>query len=86
MFMQRRGSERTLERAQPIADALREIGHPLPQVAIKWTLAHPAVTSPIIGVRTMEQLDTLLNGWDDWTLSPEEKAHLDAVSAPPPLN
>jgi hypothetical protein len=34
----------------------------------------------------MEQLDGFLNGWDDWELSPEAKARLDAASAPPPLN
>lgn len=85
-FMANRGSEHNLERAQAIAEVLKEIDHPLVQTAVKWTLAHPAVTSPIIGARSMEQLDSFLNGWDDWELSPEEKTRLDAASAPPPLN
>ena len=33
-------------------------------LAIAFTLAHPAVTSAIIGPRTLEQLDDLLAGVD----------------------
>lgn len=33
-----------------------EIGHPPAEVALAWLLAQPAVTAPIIGPRTMEQL------------------------------
>lgn len=86
MFMQRRGSEPVLERAQGIAGVLKELDRPLVQSAIKWTLTHPAVTSPIIGVRNVEQLDLILNGWDDWELSPEEKTRLDDASAPSPYS
>ena len=41
---------------------LDEKGVPMSQFAIAWTLQHPGVTSPIIGPRTMEQLeDNLLS-------------------------
>ncbi|MBN1868018.1 aldo/keto reductase [Candidatus Sumerlaeota bacterium] len=33
-----------------------ELGHRPAHVALAWLLAHPAITSPIIGPRTMEQL------------------------------
>ncbi len=33
-----------------------ELGHAPADVALAWTLAHPAVTAPIIGPRTMDQL------------------------------
>ncbi|WP_306326278.1 aldo/keto reductase [Streptomyces venezuelae] len=39
-----------------------EIGCSLPELAIAFAAAHPAVTSVIIGPRTMEQLDGLLKG------------------------
>ncbi|BCB91193.1 aldo/keto reductase [Phytohabitans suffuscus] len=39
-----------------------EIGRPLPELAVAFAAAHPAVTSVIIGPRTMEQLDGLLKG------------------------
>jgi aryl-alcohol dehydrogenase-like predicted oxidoreductase len=34
----------------------RELGHEPANVALAWTLANPAITAPIIGPRTMEQL------------------------------
>ncbi|MET8067979.1 aldo/keto reductase, partial [Micromonospora sp. NPDC005313] len=39
-----------------------EVGCTLPQLAVAFTAAHPAVTSTIIGPRTMDQLDALLAG------------------------
>ena len=38
------------------------IGCSLPQLAVAFTVAHPAVTSVIIGPRTMEQRTALLDG------------------------
>lgn len=37
----------------------REMGETETAVAIAWTLAHPAVTSAIVGVRTLQHLDDL---------------------------
>ncbi len=51
------------------------------QVALAWLLARPAVSSVIIGARTVAQLDDNL-GAADLTLSNEVIARLDAVSAP----
>ena len=54
------------------------------QVALAYTLAKPAVTSLVIGARTDEQLaDNLAAA--SLTLSDDERAQLDAVSAPPLL-
>ncbi len=38
------------------------LGCTLPELALAFTVAHPAVTSVIIGPRTMEQLDGALKG------------------------
>ncbi|MFC0533599.1 aldo/keto reductase [Phytohabitans kaempferiae] len=48
-----------VERLVALAD---ELGHTLPQLAVAFAAAHPAVTSVIIGPRTMEQLDGLIEG------------------------
>ncbi len=54
------------------------------QVALAYTLAKPAVTSLVIGARSDEQLaDNLAAA--DLTLSDDERAQLDAASAPPLL-
>ncbi len=52
------------------------------QVALAWTLGRPAVTSAVIGARTAEQLaDNLAAA--SLVLRPDERARLDAASAPP---
>lgn len=84
-FMQRRGAPHNLERAQQVLAVMQEIDHPIPQTAIAWTLANPAVTSAIVGASKWEQLETLLEGWG-WQLTPDEQARLDEVSALPPLH
>ena len=39
-------------------DLCREIGHPPGEVALAWLLHNPVVTAPIIGPRTIEQLES----------------------------
>jgi aryl-alcohol dehydrogenase-like predicted oxidoreductase len=52
------------------------------QVALAWLLGRPAVTSVVIGARTTEQLaDNLAAA--ELTLSEDERARLDEVSAMP---
>jgi 1-deoxyxylulose-5-phosphate synthase len=47
----------TVEHLGKIAD---EAGLPLPTLALAWVLAHPAITSPIIGASRPDQLDATL--------------------------
>ena len=51
------------------------------QVALAWLLARPAVTSVILGARTIEQLDDNL-GSVDVVLTREDIDRLDAASDP----
>jgi aryl-alcohol dehydrogenase-like predicted oxidoreductase len=51
-----------LDAVEQLVDLAAGIGCSLPDLAIAFTTAHPAVTSTIIGPRTMEQLDGLLKG------------------------
>ncbi|WP_336286487.1 aldo/keto reductase [Cronobacter dublinensis] len=53
------------------------------QIAIAWLLTRPAVTSVIIGAKRLDQLTENL-GAVDITLTADELAHLDAISALPP--
>jgi aryl-alcohol dehydrogenase-like predicted oxidoreductase len=75
-----------LEQGFDIVDALdgiaRDRGTSIAQVAINWLLRRPGVTSVIIGARTPEQLEDNL-GAASWTLTDEEVATLDRVSARP---
>ena len=71
-----------------IVDALVEIGEghgvSAARVALAYTLGRPGVTSVVIGARREEQLlDNLAAA--DFELSADERARLDAISAPPLL-
>ncbi|ETK30801.1 aldo/keto reductase [Microbispora sp. ATCC PTA-5024] len=64
-----------IERYEAFCD---EIGEEPANVALAWLLAQPAVTAPIIGPRTIEQLDGAL-AVPDLTLSDKALARLDEI-------
>jgi aryl-alcohol dehydrogenase-like predicted oxidoreductase len=71
------------ERTWNVIDALVEIGAELgksvAQVALNWVLNRPGITAPIIGARTMAQLDDNL-GAVGWSLDGAQMARLTAIS------
>ncbi len=75
------------ERLYAIVDVLdalsRETGKTVPQIALNWLLRRPSVSSVIIGARNEEQLRQNL-GAVGWSLTREQVARLDAVSAVTP--
>jgi aryl-alcohol dehydrogenase-like predicted oxidoreductase len=73
-------SPRNLEIAAVAGDVAHEIGVSAAQVALAWTLINPAVVSPIIGARTLTQLEGNL-GALEVTLSAEQLARLDEASS-----
>ncbi|MER5486052.1 aldo/keto reductase [Streptomyces sp. NPDC002812] len=66
-----------------VVDALDEVagetGRAVPQIALRWLLQRPTVSSVIIGARNEEQLRQNL-GAVGWTLTAEQMAKLDAAS------
>ena len=70
---------RVVAEASAIADAH---GASIPEVAIAWLLGTEGITAPIIGPRTLEQLEGLL-GATELTLSADERARLEAHAPPP---
>jgi aryl-alcohol dehydrogenase-like predicted oxidoreductase len=77
--------KRNSERTWAVLDAVRAIaqerGVTMSQVALNWVTNRPAVSSTILGVRTVEQLRDNL-GSVGWELDESERARLDEVSAP----
>jgi aryl-alcohol dehydrogenase-like predicted oxidoreductase len=73
------------ERTWDVVDAVRAIAtagnNTMAQVALAWLLARPAVTSVILGARTLEQLDDNLAAVDV-QLSAEDVERLDLASDP----
>jgi aryl-alcohol dehydrogenase-like predicted oxidoreductase len=77
-------AERRLEVVEELVRLADELGVPLARYAIAWTLVHAAVTSAIIGPRTMAQLEALLAAGDVRIPA----AHLERIDAlvPPMTN
>jgi aryl-alcohol dehydrogenase-like predicted oxidoreductase len=61
-----------------------ELDSGVAQVALAWVLARPGVVSPILGVRTLAQLEGNLQALD-LLLPPEMVAQLNAASEPAPI-
>jgi aryl-alcohol dehydrogenase-like predicted oxidoreductase len=80
--MEEAWARRATERNWAIVDAVQQVaeqtGHSIPQVAINWLLTREGVTAPILGARTLEQLEDNL-GAVGWRLEP---AHLERLDAP----
>jgi aryl-alcohol dehydrogenase-like predicted oxidoreductase len=78
------GNARKLDAADALGALADEAGIPLIELAIAWTLHHPAVTSAIIGPRTMEHLESQL-GAADRVLSDDVLDRIDEI-VPPGVN
>ncbi|MFI1396996.1 aldo/keto reductase [Streptomyces sp. NPDC020681] len=78
--------EKDTEETWRVLDALHEVaeetGRTPSQVALRWVAERPAVTAPIIGARTPEQLADNL-GALGWRLTADQTERLDAASARP---
>jgi aryl-alcohol dehydrogenase-like predicted oxidoreductase len=84
--MEAYGPRNAHERTWRIVDAVRRVaegrGVSMAQVALSWVAGRPAVTSVILGARTVDQLDDNL-GAADLRLSDDEAALLTDASTPP---
>ncbi|TXL72239.1 aldo/keto reductase [Vineibacter terrae] len=67
---------------ETVLDVARELNRSPAQVALRWVLDRPFITSAIVGARNADQLrETLATA--GWTLPDDMRARLDAVSALP---
>ncbi|WP_213816396.1 aldo/keto reductase [Glaciihabitans sp. dw_435] len=71
---------RTVDTVRGVADSL---GVTPSQVALSWLINRPAVTAPIIGAKTLTQLEANIVA-ADLDLGEDATTRLDAVSAPTP--
>jgi aryl-alcohol dehydrogenase-like predicted oxidoreductase len=76
--------EPLLSKNLALAELLGEIGkrhgRSAGEVAIAWTLRHPAVSAAIVGMRNASQVDGVI-GAADFRLSPEEVAEIDTFGS-----
>lgn len=76
------GRAQTWDVLAAVQDVAEARGVSMAQVALAWVRDRPAVTSVVLGARTTEQLRANLAS-ADLVLGDQERARLDAVSAPP---
>ncbi|MGN7773656.1 aldo/keto reductase [Phyllobacterium sp. 22552] len=78
------GNGSLTERGLTIADVLKKIagetGNTPSQIALAWTLLNPAVTAPLIGARTLQQLEENL-GALNVVLDEEHHQRLEQISS-----
>ncbi|MFD7960825.1 aldo/keto reductase [Streptomyces zaomyceticus] len=75
------GNAAKLDAVEEFVALADEIGCSLPELAIAFAAAHPAVTSVILGPRTMDQLEGLLKG-APVVLTDEALDRIDAIVPP----
>jgi aryl-alcohol dehydrogenase-like predicted oxidoreductase len=73
--------ERRLDVVEQLIPIIEEAGMPMTHLAIAFTIAHPDVTSALLGPRTMEHLDDLLAGVDV-VLTDDLLDRIDAIVPP----
>jgi aryl-alcohol dehydrogenase-like predicted oxidoreductase len=73
--------ERRLDVVEQLIPLAEKAGLPMTHLAMAFAIAHPGVTSALIGPRTMEQLDDLLAG-ADVTLADEILDQIDEIVPP----
>jgi aryl-alcohol dehydrogenase-like predicted oxidoreductase len=82
-------ARRAIERNFRVVDAAESVarrrGVPIARVALAWLLGVPGVTAPIIGPRTLAQLEDLLDP-TDLVLADEERRALEEPAPPPDVS
>ncbi|MFW2513672.1 aldo/keto reductase [Demequina sp. SO4-13] len=84
-YAKRSRDERTWRVLDAVSDVAARTGYTAAQVSLAWLDSRPAVSSVILGCRTVEQLESNLVA-ADLTLSAEDLALLDAASDPAPAD
>lgn len=77
-------NERSLSIADVVGTVAKELNASRSQVALAWTLRNPAVVSPIMGARTLEQAKDNF-GALDISLGADQLERLNDASALPPI-
>lgn len=76
-----RDNDTALERVEHYIGFCSERGHAPTQYALAWVLAQPGITSPIIGPRTMEQMEDYLRALEI-RITEEDARQIDAIVPP----
>jgi aryl-alcohol dehydrogenase-like predicted oxidoreductase len=80
-IQKRRFVEAVVDVIEPLSTLAKAKGVTLAQLALAWTIHQPGITSPIIGPRTLEQLEDNL-GALSVQFSPDDFERIDSILPP----
>jgi aryl-alcohol dehydrogenase-like predicted oxidoreductase len=83
-YAARYGDEAYYRLAEGFAAYARKVGVQPATLAVAWVMSNPAITAPIIGARSVEQLEASLAA-ADYRMSQQQRDQISALSAPIPL-
>ncbi len=79
-------NDQTVAHIRALAEIARRRGQTLAQMAIAWTLRDPCVTSALVGVSRVEQLESNLAALDRLEFTSEELVEIDAHATDAGIN
>ncbi|MBK6683826.1 MAG: aldo/keto reductase [Deltaproteobacteria bacterium] len=83
MYQTRYGSPAYWEAAEALSTLAEKLGHHPVSLAVAWVMAHPGITAPILGARSLEQLEPALAALNV-EMTPELYAQIGALFPSPP--
>lgn len=84
MYQARYGDSHAIEIAAHFCQFALDRGYSPAALAIAWVGSNPAITSPLLGARNIEQLDECLKA-TDITITPELRMAISGLTPVPPL-
>src|SRR5207248_8411009 len=79
-------TEETVGKIRALNEMAQRRGQSLAQMALAWTLRDPRVTSTLIGVSSMAQLENSLSALDNLEFSDDELAEIDRYATDSAIN
>jgi aryl-alcohol dehydrogenase-like predicted oxidoreductase len=73
--------EQALDAVEGLRPIAARYGKSVPQLAIQWLTSRPGVSSPLLGARTVAELDENV-GSIGWAISEDDVAAIDRLTAP----
>jgi L-glyceraldehyde 3-phosphate reductase len=79
-------TDEALEKIRALNEVAQRRGQSLAQLALAWTLRDPRVTSTLVGVSSLKQLEGNLAALDNLDLSEDELAEIDRYATESDIN
>jgi myo-inositol catabolism protein IolS len=73
--------ERALDAVEGLRPIAARYGKSVPQLAIQWLTSRPGVSSPLLGARTVSELEENVESVG-WTISEKDLAEIDSLTKP----